>query len=191
MPTWKKWMITGMIGMGFVGVAGMALAAESSSAPAPASKETSSTSTAAPAGQKAVPALDSAPGAAAPATPAVPAPAAAAPMTAAPAAPTLRPIMIKFSGEVVQINKQNAGQPMLTVRDRYGVTKEMSAEAGSIKVSRGTAAAMLDDLKQGDQVSVDYTYDVATGKRHVQAVTIAETPAVPASSAAAPATKAQ
>ncbi len=100
--------------------------------------------------------------------------------------------MIKFSGEVVQINKQNAAQPMLTVRDRYGVTKEMSAEAGSIKVSRGTAAATIDDLKQGDQVSVDYTYDVATGKRHVQAVTIAEAQAVAASpSAAAPATKAQ
>lgn len=173
MPTWKQWMITGMIGMGLVGVAGLALAEESSSAPAPASKETETASPVAPA-----------------ATPAAPAPVAAvAPVV--PAAPTLRPIMIKFSGEVVQINKQNASEPMLTVRDRYGVTKEMSAEASSIKVSRGTAAATLDDLKQGDQVSVDYTYDVATGKRHVQAVTIVEAPVASASSAAAPATKAQ
>ena len=178
MQTWTKWIVTGMIGMGLVGAAGLALAEESSSAPAPASKESSSTSPAAT--------MDTAPAPAAP-MPAAPAP---TPVASVPAAPALRPIMIKFSGEVVQINKQNTAQPMLTVRDRYGVTKEMSADAGSIKVSHGTAAATLDDVKQGDQVSVDYTYDVATGKRHVQAITIAEAPAA-TSSAAAPATKAQ
>ena len=130
-------------------------------------------------------------GATAPAQPAAPAaeqppaPAATAPAAPAPAQPAIRPIVIKFSGEVVQVNRQNPGQPMLTVRDRYGVTKEMSVDPAAIKVMRGTNAAGLDDVKQGDQVAVDYTYDVATGKRNVQSVTIAEATPAPAQSSAA------
>jgi len=96
-------------------------------------------------------------------------------------APVIRPIVIKFSGEIV-----TSATGMLTVRDRYGVTKEMSADT-SAKMMRGTTAASLDDLKQGDQVSVDYTYDVATGKRHVQTVAISEATAAPAASSTAPA----
>ena len=100
--------------------------------------------------------------------------------SATPAPPAVRPILIKFSGEVVQINRQNASAPMLTVRDRYGVTKEMMADPTTAKVMRGTTTASLEDLKQGDQVAVDYTYDVATGKRHVQMITVAEAAAAAA-----------
>lgn len=89
-----------------------------------------------------------------------------APETKAPEAPALRPIVIKFSGEVVSIGRDNPAQPVLTVRDRYGVTKEMTGEAAS-----------LEPLKPGDQVTVDYTYDVQTGKRAVQSITIADAPA--------------
>lgn len=92
----------------------------------------------------------------------------AAPETKAPEAPALRPIVIKFSGEVVSIGRDNPAQPVLTVRDRYGVTKEMTGEASS-----------LEPLKPGDQVTVDYTYDVQTGKRAVQSIMAADAPAAP------------
>ncbi|MBI4227658.1 MAG: hypothetical protein HY600_05270 [Candidatus Omnitrophica bacterium] len=108
---------------------------------------------------------------AAPATAAVAdsTPAAPAAPVAPPAAPDLKPIVIKFSGEVVQVNQQDAEHPSVTVRDRYGVTKEMTAEAKAVE-----------SLKTGDQATVEYTYDVATGKRHVQAVSVTQTPAAPA-----------
>ncbi|MBI4314059.1 MAG: hypothetical protein HY594_04505 [Candidatus Omnitrophica bacterium] len=107
------------------------------------------------------------------AQPAAPAPAGEtpAPAVVVPAAPALHPIPIKFSGELMQINKEGI-QPLLTVKDRYGVTKEMAADPASIKVTRGTDPAALDDLKQGDQVTVDYTYDVASGKRFVQSIAV-------------------
>ena len=102
---------------------------------------------------------------AAPAAPVVKAP------TVAPATPDLKPIVIKFSGEVVQVNRQDAEHPALTVRDRYGVTKEMTSEAKAVE-----------SMKTGDQVTVEYTYDVATGKRQVQTATV--TQAAQASAAA-------
>ena len=84
-------------------------------------------------------------------------------------APAIRPIVIMFSGEIV-----NAGSDTLTVRDRYGVTKEMLIDASKAKVMRGTAPMTVTDLKSGDQVTVDYVYDVSTGKRNVQTIAIAE-----------------
>lgn len=114
--------------------------------------------------------------AAAPAAPAAPA------ETKAPETPMLRPIVIKFSGEIVSVTRDTPAQPVVVIRDRYGVSKEMTADASSAKVLRGTTAATLDELKPGDSVTVDYTYDVATGKRTVQTITIAE------ASAPAPAT---
>ena len=161
---WKGWMVLGII----VAMSASAAIAEEAAPAATGSADASSQAT-----TSATPA--------APTTPATPPDAAPAAPAAVPVTPELRPIVIKFSGEVVQLNKQNATQPVLTVRDRYGVTKDMVADPSAAKVSRGSAAATLDDLKTGDQVSVEYTYDVASGKRHVQSVTIAE------ASAAAPA----
>ena len=84
-------------------------------------------------------------------------------------APVIRPIVIKFSGEIV-----NAAGGALTVRDRYGVTKEMLVDGSTAKVTRGAAPTTVADLKSGDQVTVDYVYDVSTGKRNVQTITVAE-----------------
>ena len=147
------WMIAAMVsvmsGPAWAEEAPAAPAATTDSAPAPAA------------------ASDTAPAPSAPAVPAAPAaPVAVAP---APAAPDLKPIVIKFSGEVVQVNKQDAAQPVLTIRDRYGVTKEMASEASAVEA-----------LKTGDQVTVEYTYDVATGKRQVQTVSVTQAAAAPA-----------
>lgn len=97
------------------------------------------------------------------------APSAEAPVAAAPAVPDLKPIVIKFSGEIVQVNRQDAEHPALTIRDRYGVTKEMASDAKAVE-----------SVKTGDQVTVEYTYDVATGKRQVQTVTVTQAAQTPA-----------
>lgn len=86
----------------------------------------------------------------------------------APAAPALKPIVIKFSGMIKAIKEKD-----VTVQDKYGVTKEMTVPAEA-KVTHGSAPASLSDLKSGDEVTVEYTYDVQTGKRTVQALAIAE-----------------
>ena len=109
---------------------------------------------------------------------AIPAPAAtpapAAPVPAAP--PALKPIVITFSGELTGA-KIDAMPASITVQDRYGVKKEISASAET-KVMQGASAKTLSDLKVGDKVTVEYTYDVTTGKRAAQSITIGEpTPA--------------
>lgn len=143
------WHRMAMVGL-MVGMSGLvAVAAEEAAKTAPADPAASSSSSQASA----------APAKAAEA----PAAKAAAPVTPAPAVPDLKPIVIKFSGEVVQVNRQDAEHPGLTVRDRYGVTKEMTAEAKAVE-----------SVKTGDQITVEYTYDVATGKRQVQTVTVTQ-----------------
>ena len=97
--------------------------------------------------------------------------AAAAPV----APPALKPITITFSGDVSAVNSTD-NPPMVTVQDRYGVKKEISVPAES-KIMSGTASKALADLKTGDKVTVEYTYDVATGKRTAQSITIGEAPA--------------
>lgn len=152
-----------MVGL-MLGVSGVApVAAEEASTAAPADPAPNSSSSPTSAAPAAAPAK----AAEAPAAP-VTAPAAPA-VKAAPAVPDLKPIVIKFSGEVVQVNRQDAEHPGLTVRDRYGVTKEMTAEAKAVE-----------SLKTGDQATVEYTYDVATGKRQVQTATVTQAAQAPA-----------
>ncbi len=157
---WHRAVVVGLM----LGVSGLApAAAEEASKAAPAdpapSNSSSSQASSAPA---AAPAKAPAAKAPAKATEA-PAAKAAAPVAPAPAVPDLKPIVIKFSGEVVQVNRQDAEHPGLTVRDRYGVTKEMTADAKAVE-----------SVKTGDQITVEYTYDVATGKRQVQTVTVTQ-----------------
>jgi len=149
MQAYKLWALFVIVGFGLIS-GGLAVAAEHGGTTVGATKEHGGSS-------------------AAPAQPEAPA---ATPAPDAPQAP--RPIVIKFSGEVAQVNRQDPKQPVLTVRDRYGVTKEMMADSASATVARGTASVPLEDVKPGDQISAEYTYDVATGKRHVQAITIPE-----------------
>jgi hypothetical protein len=114
----------------------------------------------------------------------------AAAATAAPAAsaaavpqvtvtpPPLKPIVITFTGDLVSLDTA-AAPPMITVQDRYGVKKEISIPAEA-KISQGTQVKGLSDLKPGDKLTVEYTYEVATGKRTAQAITSGEaTPAGP------------
>lgn len=91
--------------------------------------------------------------------------------------PALKPITITFSGDLTAVNAGGT-PPMVTVQDRYGVKKEISVPA-EVKIMQGTAAKALSDLKSGDKVTVEYTYDVATGKRTAQTITVGE--AAPAS----------
>ena len=65
---------------------------------------------------------------------------------------------------------------MVTVQDRYGVKKEISVPTEA-KIMSGTDVKTLADLKTGDKVTVEYTYDVATGKRTAQSITVGEAPA--------------
>ncbi len=99
---------------------------------------------------------------------AVPAPAVPAPV----APPALKPITITFSGEVASVAAAE-NPPMITIQDRYGVKKEISVPSEA-KVTAGTASKALADLKAGDKVTVEYTYDVATGKRTAQMITVGE-----------------
>ena len=124
---------------------------------APATETTSESAPEAPAAPEATPA------------PEVPvAPPEPAPVTP----PALKPITITFSGDLSAVNTTET-PPMITVQDRYGVKKEISVPAET-KISQGGASKALSDLKAGDKLTVEYTYDVATGKRTAQAISLGE-----------------
>ena len=95
-----------------------------------------------------------------------------APVPEATQAPALKPITITFSGDLGAVDAK-ATPAMITVQDRYGVKKEISVPAEA-KVMQGEATKALGDLKVGDKLTVEYTYDVATGKRTAQTITIGE-----------------
>lgn len=112
---------------------------------------------------------------------ATPAPAAPAPQAPppAPVPPALKPIVITFSGDLASIDS-TATPAMITVKDRYGVTKEISVPAEA-KITQGMEAKTLGDLKAGEtKLTIEYTYDVGSGKRTAQSITIGEV-TVPAS----------
>ncbi len=92
-----------------------------------------------------------------------------------PLPPALKPITITFAGDLTEMNTQ-ASLATLTVQDRYGVKKEIAVPA-DVKVTQGAAAKALSDLKAGDKLTVEYTYDVATGKRTAQAISMGESTA--------------
>ena len=86
--------------------------------------------------------------------------------------PALKPIVITFSGELSSVDT-SASPAAMTVQDRYGVRKEIAIPAEA-KVSQGADTKAVADLKVGDKLTVEYTYDVATGKRTAQAISIGE-----------------
>ncbi|MCM8794615.1 MAG: hypothetical protein NC819_02285 [Candidatus Omnitrophica bacterium] len=103
---------------------------------------------------------------------AVPAP--VQPEAANPAAvPALKPIIITFSGELSSVDA-NAVPGIVTVQDRYGVRKEIAVPQEA-KIVQGTTEKALTDLRVGDKLTIEYTYDVATGKRTAQQIVIGKT----------------
>lgn len=96
----------------------------------------------------------------------------AAPEPAPVTPPALKPITITFSGDLSAVSSTDT-PPMITVQDRYGVKKEISVPAEA-KIAQGGSAKALTDLKTGDKLTVEYTYDVATGKRTAQSISIGE-----------------
>lgn len=112
-----------------------------------------------------------APDAASTGAPEAPAPTTTVPTTP-PAPPALKPIVITFSGDLAAVDSA-ATPAIITVQDRYGVKKEISVPAEA-KITAGTAAKALADLKVGDKLTVEYTYDVATGKRAAQSISVGE-----------------
>lgn len=132
-------------------------------------KEMSSTSDAPAAPESAAP--EAPPAAPAAVTPVTPEPAPVAP-------PALKPITITFSGDLSALSATET-PPMISVQDRYGVKKEISVPAEA-KVTQAGSAKSLSDLKVGDKLTVEYNYDVATGKRTAQSISIGEAAAAPA-----------
>ncbi len=156
--------IVGILVVSFTLVfSGVGLAADQAAAPAAVSTDAApaaATTPAAPAANQS--------------SPAAPAVSDAAAQTApAPAAiPTLKPIVITFSGDLAAVDAK-ATPATVTVQDRYGVRKEISLPAEA-KISQSGAAKTAADLKVGDKLTVEYTYDVASGKRAAQVITVGE-----------------
>lgn len=94
--------------------------------------------------------------------------AAAPAVTPAPTTPALKPILITFTGNLSALD-QASTPALITVEDRYGVKKEITCP-GDCKIGQGGVSKTLADLKTGDKLTVEYTYDVATGKRTAQAI---------------------
>ena len=139
---------------------------------APSDTSTSATTTTSTGGDDSMPSSDTmaATSTTAPATTDQSTPAPSTPAPATP--PALKPIMITFSGSLTAVeSKSTPGS--ITVKDRYGVTKEIAVPSEA-KVAQGTTSKTLADLKVNDNVTVEYTYDVATGKRTSQSIMIGE-----------------
>ena len=153
----------GVFVFGLVLMAAPSFAEESATPADPASMDTSMDKK----GSEAAPAADSVPELSVEGE-AVPVPTAPVPVVP----PALKPITITFSGEVATVAAAE-NPPMITIQDRYGVKKEISVPAEA-KITAGAASKALADLKGGDKVTVEYTYDVATGKRTAQMITVGE-----------------
>ena len=107
------------------------------------------------------------------ATEAATAPAPAAMPESAPIMPpALKPITITFSGDLTAVSAEST-PATVTVQDRYGVKKEIAVPAEAT-ITQGSAAKELSGLKAGDKLTVEYTYDVATGKRTAQSISVGE-----------------
>lgn len=141
-------------------------------------KEHAGAGTAAPSQDEAMTGMAPMPEVEMPAAPATPAPA-AAPQQAPVAPPALKPIVITFTGDLMTMDTKMS-PAMITIKDRYGVTKEISVPAEA-KVMQGSMAKMVSDLKAGDKLTVEYTYDVATGKRSAIMIGMGEAAPSPAS----------
>jgi len=94
------------------------------------------------------------------------------PASDVPVPPALKPITITFSGTVTALNLEG-NPPTVTVQDRYQVKKEIEISP-TTKVSQGATSLTPKDLKTGSTVTVEYTYDVATGKRVAQSISVGE-----------------
>ncbi len=86
--------------------------------------------------------------------------------------PKLRPITITFAGTLDSVNS-TASPPMIVVQDRYGVRKEMSVPSDA-EIAQGNETLQVTDLVVGEKLTVEYTYDVATGKRSAQSIQMGE-----------------
>ena len=157
----------GIFVFGLVLVAAPSFAEESATPADPASMDASMDTSMDKKGSEAAPAADPVPELSVEGE-AVPVPAAPAPVVP----PALKPITITFSGEVATVAAAE-NPPMITIQDRYGVKKEISVPAEA-KITAGAVSKALADLKGGDKVTVEYTYDVATGKRTAQMITVGE-----------------
>jgi len=92
--------------------------------------------------------------------------------------PAIKPIVISFSGEAVSKTEATASAPAkFAVQDRYGVKKEIACPAESKFSPEGKSWA---DLKVGDKLTVEYVYNVASGERTAQVITIGESASTPA-----------
>jgi hypothetical protein len=86
--------------------------------------------------------------------------------------PVLKPITITFSGDLLEVNTSST-PTAITVQDRYGVKKQIAIPSEA-KIARGEAPVELASLKAGDKLIVEYTYEVATGKRTAKSISVGE-----------------
>lgn len=86
--------------------------------------------------------------------------------------PELPPITITITGTLNAV-KSTLTPPAIVVQDRYGVEKEISVLAET-QMTDGANPKQLSDLRVGERMTVEYTYDVATEKRTAQSILIGE-----------------
>ena len=80
---------------------------------------------------------------------------------------SLPTLMIK--GEIVSLDNAEASAVLIKVRDRYGFETPIFVN-GDSKVQQGDATVATDQIAVGNQVDVEYNFDVNTAKRHAVSV---------------------
>jgi len=92
--------------------------------------------------------------------------------TSVPPPPALRPIVITFSGSLSSVDSKST-PPVVEVEDRYGVEKKIVVP-DSAQIAASGKVRPLKELKLGQGLTVEYTYDVATGTRTALKITAEE-----------------
>ncbi|PIQ83058.1 MAG: hypothetical protein COV76_00520 [Candidatus Omnitrophica bacterium CG11_big_fil_rev_8_21_14_0_20_64_10] len=80
--------------------------------------------------------------------------------------------MITFSGSLSSVDSKST-PPVVEVEDRYGVEKKIVVP-DSAQIAASGKVRPLKELKLGQGLTVEYTYDVATGTRTALKITAEE-----------------
>lgn len=91
-----------------------------------------------------------------------------------------------IKGEVVSVDSSDPSAVLLKVKDRYGFETPIYLKADT-KIAQGDSPIAVSNLTSGNEVEVEYNFDVNTAKRHAVSVKLkpAAAPSEPAASAPA------
>lgn len=98
-----------------------------------------------------------------------------------------------IKGEVVSVDSSDPAAVLLKVKDRYGFETPIYLKSDT-KVTQGDSPIAVTTLASGNEVEVEYNFDVNTAKRHAVSVKLKpaaaaaeQAPATPEAAPAAPA----